>query len=97
MFRSFGNHNFLAVFLDKELQNCRSIRNPIANRETPYFVNLFKRILLVYAKRFDGEYEIVIVLIGEPPNIRETSGCERSLARAGERGSNCVGSGKDSI
>ena len=61
----------------------------------PYLVDLFNRVLFGYAKGFDREHWSVILFIGEPPNISESSIRERSIATDAERGGDFVVSGKD--
>ena len=67
-----------------------SALSTVAEGETPYFINLFGRILLVHAKRFDRKHLVVVSLIGELPDIKESSRCERSFVRLAERGGNYV-------
>ena len=93
MFRSLTNYNFPT----ESLENRTSTRNPIVDGDISHLVDLFQRISLVHAKGFDGEHEIVIFLIGEPPNISESSRRKWSWATLAERGGNCVGGGKDSV
>jgi hypothetical protein len=55
------------------------------SRETSHLVNLFDRIFLVHTKRFNRKHLIVVVPIGELPNIGGSSSCEMSFAELGER------------
>ena len=70
---------------------------PAADGQVLYLVNLFDRILLVHAKRLDCEHQIWIFLIGELPNIRESSRCKRPVAGFAEREGDYVGTWKDPI
>ena len=79
-------------------KNHRSpLKHAIADGKVSYHVYLFKRILLVLAKRLDCEHKIWIFLIGEPPNIREPPRRKRPAAGFAEREGDYVGSWKDPI
>jgi hypothetical protein len=54
------------------------------SKEALHLVDLFYRIVLVHTKRFDRKHLIVVVPIGELPNIGGSSSCEMSSAELGE-------------
>ena len=78
-------------------KNLSQILDLAAAEETSYLVNLFDRVLLIHAEGFDGEDHFRIPWIGESPNISESPGCERSLARLAERVRNRVRRREDPI
>ena len=76
-------------------KNNRSNLDPAVEGETTYLVDLVGRVLFVRAKRLDGERPIGIFLIGELPNIGESSRREWPYARPAERERDRGGSWKD--